>query len=69
MYDGESHQLQNRVGGSRRGIGLPRRQSLLFYRGSEKPLMCLIDMFFYRPVSFMGLYAFYDVLRLYCEFS
>ena len=31
--------------------------------------MCLIDMFFYRPVSFMGLYAFYDVLRLYCEFS
>lgn len=61
VYDGEGCWLHQSFRGSRCGIGLLWRQTLLFWRESKKLLMYLIDMLFYGPLSFKGWYAFYKV--------
>lgn len=65
VYDGEPCWLHQRVRGSRCGIGLPWGQSLLFSWESEKLMMFLIDLFFYRHV--LLLYSFQLRALLQCS--
>lgn len=63
VHDGGSQFLQQRVRGSRCGIGLPR--SLLLYRESQKLLMYLIDVFFYTCTSINSWLLFLCIM-VYC---